>query len=331
MIAKPKPQSHLVSLDPPQRLVGNRSGEPAAAMAIGQTPLLKLGRLADRIGLPSHVELWLKGEWTNPGGSIKDRPALAIVKAALARGDLAEGKILLDATSGNTGIAYAMLGAAYGFPVELVLPETASDERKTILRSYGAHVVLSDPYEGSNGAIRHARALAAEHPDRYFYADQYSNPANPSCAFHDHWTRNLAPDRRPDHPFCRWAGNDRHDDGCWRLLEVSQRRRFRSWRSNQQNRSMGSRASNTCQPRSFRRSMTMRFPTCRLASIPKMPTRSPANWRCWKGFFAGTSTGAALAAAARIGRELEPSDGQAVIVAIAPDGGGKYLSTELWG
>src|SRR5262245_49798381 len=158
-----------------------RLDEVAAVAAIGNTPLLRLRRLAARHGVPETVELWLKAEWTNPGGSIKDRPALGIVRAALASGELGRGKTLLDATSGNAGIAYAMPGAAIGFPVELVVPGSASDERKRILAAYGARVVYSDPYDGSNGAIRLARERAANAPARYFYADQYSNPANPAA------------------------------------------------------------------------------------------------------------------------------------------------------
>ena len=154
-------------------------------VAIGNTPLLPLRRMAAEHGLPGTVELWLKGEWTNPGGSIKDRPALAIVRAALAEGRLGDGQTLLDSTSGNTGIAYAMLGAAFGFPVEIVLPANASEERRRILAAYGATVVASDAMEGSNGAIRLAREMAAADGDggrgRYFYADQYGNPANPAA------------------------------------------------------------------------------------------------------------------------------------------------------
>jgi S-sulfo-L-cysteine synthase (O-acetyl-L-serine-dependent) len=119
-----------------------------------------------------------KAEWANPGGSVKDRAAANIVNEALRSGELGPGKVLLDSTSGNTGIAYAMLGAALGIPVTLCMPSNVSAERKLILRSYGAHVLYTDPGEGSDGAIRKAREMAAASPERYFYADQYSNPAN---------------------------------------------------------------------------------------------------------------------------------------------------------
>ena len=142
---------------------------------IGNTPLLRLDALTR--DLPG-VALLGKAEWCNPGGSVKDRAAANIVAEACRAGQLRPGKILLDATSGNTGIAYAMLGAAEGFPVTLCMPENVSRERKQILQGYGANIIYTDPGDGSDGAIRMARSLAENHPDQYFYADQYSNEAN---------------------------------------------------------------------------------------------------------------------------------------------------------
>jgi cysteine synthase B len=142
---------------------------------IGNTPLLRLDAVTR--DLPG-VTLLGKAEWYNPGGSVKDRAAANIVSEARRRGQLGPGKILLDATSGNTGIAYAMLGAAEGFPVTLCMPENVSRERKQILQGYGANIIYTDPADGSDGAIRMARQLAAEHSDQYCYADQYSNDAN---------------------------------------------------------------------------------------------------------------------------------------------------------
>jgi cysteine synthase B len=142
---------------------------------IGNTPLLRLDALTR--DLPGVVLLG-KAEWYNPGGSVKDRAAANIVAEGRRRGQLSPGKILLDATSGNTGIAYAMLGAAEGFPVTLCMPENVSRERKQILQGYGANILYTNPGDGSDGAIRLARELAAKHPAQYFYADQYSNDAN---------------------------------------------------------------------------------------------------------------------------------------------------------
>jgi cysteine synthase B len=140
---------------------------------IGNTPLVRLERLTTE--LPG-IQILGKAEWTNPGGSVKDRAATAIVLDALKREQLCPGMRLLDATSGNTGIAYAMLGAALAFPVTLCMPSNVSPERKRILNAYGAEVIWTDPGESSDGAIRRARELAAD--PQYFYADQYSNPAN---------------------------------------------------------------------------------------------------------------------------------------------------------
>src|SRR5262249_50694078 len=144
---------------------------------VGETPLLRFERVAANF---PNIQILGKAEWSNPGGSVKDRAALRIVTEAEERGELGarSHKSLLDATSGNTGIAYAMLGAARGFPVTLCVPGNVSIERKRILKAYGAQVIFTDPGDGSDGAIREARRLYAEHPDRYFYADQYSNAAN---------------------------------------------------------------------------------------------------------------------------------------------------------
>ena len=148
---------------------------------IGNTPLLRLERIVR--GLPG-VEILGKAEWHNPGGSVKDRAAANIVAEARRSGKFAPGKILLDSTSGNTGIAYAMIGAAQGFSVTLCMPQNVSVERKRILQAYGANIIYTDPGEGSDGAIRMARELAAKHPDVYFYADQYSNEANWRAHYH---------------------------------------------------------------------------------------------------------------------------------------------------
>ena len=142
---------------------------------IGNTPLVRL----DRIVRPfPGITLLGKAEWVNPGGSVKDRAAASMVRHALMAGRLGNGKILLDATSGNTGIAFAMLGASFGFPVLLVMPSNVSPERKRILNAYGAKVEWTDPDQGSDGAIRRARQIAADEPEIYCYMDQYSNPAN---------------------------------------------------------------------------------------------------------------------------------------------------------
>ena len=151
-----------------------RLGSPLLEL-IGNTPLLQLDKLSAH--LPG-IQILGKAEWRNPGGSVKDRAASSIVAAARRSGQLGPGKTLLDATSGNTGIAYAMLGAAMGFPVQLCMPSNVSVERKRILAAYGAQIIWTDPADGSDGAIRKVQEIAAANPEKYFYADQYGNDNN---------------------------------------------------------------------------------------------------------------------------------------------------------
>jgi cysteine synthase B len=159
---------------PPALSTADRVGTSVLDL-IGRTPLVRLLRFErDTPG----VELWAKAEWQNPGGSVKDRAAARMILEGEESGDLTPAKVILDATSGNTGIAYAMVGAARGYRVKLCLPDNASPERKMILRAFGAELVLTDPLEGTDGAIREARRLKAADPGRYFYPDQYNNDGN---------------------------------------------------------------------------------------------------------------------------------------------------------
>jgi cysteine synthase B len=150
------------------------AAEPLLA-TVGNTPLLRLERIATQF---SGVRILAKAEYFNPGGSVKDRPALNMILDGERTGRLHHGRVILDSTSGNTGIAYAMIAAARGYQVKLVLPANASPERKRILKTFGAEVVYSDAGEGSDGAIRLCREIYRQDPDRYFYPDQYNNPAN---------------------------------------------------------------------------------------------------------------------------------------------------------
>lgn len=301
----------------------------AVVRAIGNTPLLRLRRFAEQAGISSSVEIWLKAEWVNPGGSVKDRPALNIVRSGLERGQLSNGKILLDATSGNTGIAYAMLGAAIGFPVELVLPGSASEERKQILAAYGATIIESDPYDGSNGAIRHVRELAASSPERYYYADQYSHPANPAAHFTttgpEIWRQTGG---RVTH-FVAGLGTTGTLMGTGRYLKEQ----------NPALQLVGVQPSE-----SFHGLEGLKhLPTAIVPAIydDSLPDRqigvetedaftAARNLAKLEGLFAGTSTGAALVAALQIAFEATAGGESAVIVVIAPDNGSKYLSTGLW-
>lgn len=148
--------------------------------AVGNTPLVRLRNVARET---PDVKVYLKLEYTNPGGSVKDRPALQIIRDAIADGRLTKDKILIDATSGNTGVAYSIFGAALGYRIALVMPENVSQARKDITRAYGTELIFSDPMEQSDGAIRYCRELVKQQPDKYFYADQYRNPSNPRAHY----------------------------------------------------------------------------------------------------------------------------------------------------
>lgn len=148
--------------------------------AVGNTPLVRLRHLAAHV---PDVPVYAKLEFCNPGGSVKDRPALRMIKDALSDGRLTHDKILIDSTSGNTGVAYSLYGAALGVRVRLVMPSNVSQARKDIARAFGTEIIFSDPLEGSDGAIRQVRKIVAEDPDRYFYPDQYANPSNPRAHY----------------------------------------------------------------------------------------------------------------------------------------------------
>jgi S-sulfo-L-cysteine synthase (O-acetyl-L-serine-dependent) len=149
--------------------------------AVGDTPLVRLGRVASEA--PS-IEVYAKLEFCNPGGSVKDRAALRMMTKALEAGELGGGKILIDSTSGNTGVAYSLFGAALGVPVHLVMPSNVSKARKDITRAFGTEIIFSDPMEGSDGAIRLVREIVEKNPEKYFYPDQYSNAHNPLAHYH---------------------------------------------------------------------------------------------------------------------------------------------------
>src|ERR1044071_4005046 len=158
----------------PSPLLARTEAEPLLA-TIGNTPLVRLEKIPREF---PGIEIYAKAEYFNPGGSVKDRAALNMVLDGERSGKLNHSRVILDSTSGNTGIAYAMIGANRGYRVKLILPGNASPERKRILKAYGAEMLFSDPNEGSDGAIRMCRQIYNEDPDRYFYPDQYNNPAN---------------------------------------------------------------------------------------------------------------------------------------------------------
>jgi cysteine synthase B len=308
---------------------------PEAAMArpgqsllqrIGNTPLLRFDRLTTH--LPG-VTLLGKAEWYNPGGSVKDRAASSIVAEGRRTGQLAPGKILLDATSGNTGIAYAMLGAAEGFSVTLCMPTNVSVERKKILQAYGANIVYTDAGDGSDGAIRMARELAAERPDLYFYADQYSNDAN--WLAHYHGTANeiwQQTEGRITHFVAMLGTSGTFMGTTRRLRELNPAIRCVA-----------------LQPDSAFHGIegAKHMPS---AIVPKIydPTLADENFEIATedayamarrlardcGLLVGISAAAGVFASLRLAEQLEPRKEPAVVVTILCDSGDKYLSERFW-
>ena len=295
---------------------------------IGGTPLVRLWRLADELGLPPTVELLLKAEWMNPGGSIKDRTALSIIQQAMETGRLGAEQTLIDSTSGNTGIAYAMLGAALGIPVRLVVPGSASEERKRALAAYGAELIYSDPYEGSDGAIRLVREMVAAGGDELFYADQYNNPANVAAHYGTTGPEILRQtDGRVTH-FVAALGTTGTIVGAGSFLKQQ--------------------ADVTVvavQPAEAFHGIEglKHLPTAIVPGIydPAVPDRlvgidtedaffHARLLAATEGLFVGSSTGANLSAASRLGAELEANNQSATIVVIACDGVARYLTTGLW-
>ncbi len=285
---------------------------------IGDTPLLPLRRLA----AGCRAEVWAKVEGANPGGSVKDRPALWMVLAAETPGLLDGSRAILDATSGNTGVALAMVGAVRGHSVVLCMPDKIASERRHIARAFGAEVVLTDPLAGSDGAILEARRLAAADPDRYVYVDQYANPANPRA--HEQttgpeiWEQSRA---RPTH-FVAGVGTSGTLIGAGRFLRARGVRIVAVQPDQPLHGLEGLKHMATAiRPALWDESAADEHATCSTEEAVDVMKRLARE----EGIFAGPSSGAALAVALRVARG-EPG----VVVALLPDGGERYLSTPLW-
>jgi S-sulfo-L-cysteine synthase (O-acetyl-L-serine-dependent) len=293
---------------------------------IGNTPLLRLDRLTAH--LPS-IQILAKAEWANPGGSVKDRAASAIVLAAQRSGQLTRGKTLLDATSGNTGIAYAMLGSAIGFPVTLCMPSNVSPERKYILAAYGAAIVWTDPADGSDGAIRKARELATNDPEKYFYADQYGNENN--WLAHYHGTANeiwQQTEGRITHFVAGLGTSGTFMGVARRLRELNPAIQCVSMQPDSPfNGLEGLKHMATAivppiyDPAIADRNIDM--PTERAYRMAKRLGKT-------QGLLVGVSAAAAVAAALDIAEQEARAHREAVIVTILPDSADKYLSERFW-
>ncbi len=299
---------------------------PALLAQIGNTPLLRLQRVA--AGL-NGVQIYAKAEYFNPGGSVKDRPALNMILEGERSGQLRPGRVILDATSGNTGIAYAMIAAAKRYPVKLCLPRNASVERKRILKAYGAEVVLTDPGEGSDGAIRVCREIYQADPDAYFYPDQYNNPANWRAHF-----ETTAPEiihqthARVTHfvailgtsgTFTGVARRLRREVPGVRCISVQPASAFHGIEGTKH-------MAGSIVPGIYDPGVADRNVWVETEEAHDMARRLAKE----EGILVGISAGANVAAAVQVGRELALEGRSGVIVTILCDGGARYLSEEFW-
>jgi cysteine synthase B len=293
---------------------------------IGNTPLLRLTRLTAE--LPG-IEIYAKAEYSNPGGSVKDRPALDMILEGERTGKLTHNRIILDSTSGNTGIAYALIAAVKGYRVLLCLPGNASIERKRILTAYGAEVVLTDPGEGSDGAIRKCREIYESNPDRYFYPDQYNNPANWRAHYETTGPEIVEQTAGRITHFVAGLGTSGTFTGVTRRLR----------------REIPGVGCYSAQPASGFHGIEglKHMPT---AIVPGIYDQTLADGNLWletedaygmvrrlareEGLLVGISSGANVVAALRLGRELYRNGESAVIVTIFCDGADKYLSEQFW-
>ncbi|MGE5224637.1 MAG: PLP-dependent cysteine synthase family protein [Omnitrophica WOR_2 bacterium] len=291
---------------------------------VGNTPLLALRRLAAH--LSPRVQVLAKAEWFNPGGSIKDRPALNILQTALAEGKLEGGKRLLDSTSGNMGIAYATFGAALGIPVSLAIPANASHERMTILRLLGAEIIATDPLEGSDGAIRVARELYARQPGRYFYANQYDNPANWQAHYLSTGPEILQQSGGQVTHFVAGLGTTGTLTGVGRCLrEFNPSIQIIAFQPDSPFHGLEGlkHIPSAIKPGIYDPTFPDRTLEIATEDAYEMVQRLARE----EGLFVGISSGAAAAAALRIAEELD----EGVVVTVFPDSGYKYLSERsLW-
>jgi cysteine synthase B len=290
---------------------------------IGDTPLLEIRRIAE--GLPSTVRIFAKLEGLNPGGSVKDRPAWRMIQEGLKSGKLHSGKTILDSTSGNTGIAMAMIGSVLRYPVELVMPANVSTERKQIIQAYGAKVTYSDPMEGSDGAIRLCRTILEESPEKYYKPDQYFNPMNPAAHY-----ENTGPEiyRQTDGTvthFVAGIGTGGTIMGTGRYLkEMNPSIQLIAVEPDDALHGLEGlkhMASSIVPGIYHEEQLDGKIPVSTEDAYSMVYRLSQEE-----GVLVGQSSGAALFAAIKLARKIRSG----VIVTIFPDFGDKYLSTNLW-
>lgn len=292
---------------------------------VGDTPLLRLRRVVQEF---PQVEFYAKAEWFNPGGSVKDRPALNMIREGERTGALRPGKVILDSTSGNTGIAYAMIAAAKGYQVKLCLPASASEERKRILRAYGVELVITPAEEGSDGAIRKAREIYAQDPEKYFYPDQYSNPANWRAHYEttapEIWEQTGG---RITH-FVAGLGTSGTFVGVTRRLkELNPAIRCISVQPDSAFHGLEGlkHMATAIVPAIYDPSLADEDLAVRTEQAYAWVRRLARE----EGLLVGVSSGAALEGCVQVARRL-PRGERAVIVTVFPDSGDKYLSERFW-
>jgi len=306
--------------------IPNLMQQSSVLATIGRTPLVRLTRVT--ADLPG-IEIYAKAEYANPGGSVKDRPALNMILDGERTGKLRHELVILDATSGNTGIAYAMIGAAKGYRVKLCLPANASLERKRILKAYGAETVLTDPAEGSDGAIRKCREVYAADPDRYFYPDQYNNPANWMAHFDATGPEIIEQTAGQITHFVTAMGTSGTFTGVTRRLR----------------RDMPGVRCYSAQPSSGFHGLEG-LKHMATAIVPGIYDETLADGNVWvetenayrmvrrlareEGLLVGISSGANVDAALQLGRGLHDEGKSALIVTMLCDSADKYLSEHFW-
>jgi len=305
--------------------INKRIGKSATEL-VGGTPLLGLPAIAAET---PGVRILGKAEWRNPGGSVKDRPAMWMIRDGERSGALTPEKTILDATSGNTGIAYAWIGAALGYEVKLCMPKNASEERKKILRAYGVDFVLTDPGEGSDGAIREARRIYDEDPVRYFYPDQYSNPANPRAHYESTAPEIWEQTEGEVTHFVAGLGTSGTFVGTsTRLKELNPEIRVVSFEPDspfhglEGMKHMGS----AIVPHIYDPTIADENRATATEDAHAMVKRVARE----EGLLIGISAGAAVATALEVAREIEAAGETGTVVTILCDGADKYLSESFW-
>lgn len=288
---------------------------------IGNTPLVEIRRIfsSDRI------RIFAKLEWFNPGGSVKDRPAYNMIRKGEETGELYPGKVIVDSTSGNTGIAYALIAAAKGYKILLAMPANASPERKKILKAYGAQLLLTDPLEGSDGAIRAIRELYAKSPEKYFYPDQYSNDANWKAHYASTAPEIYEQTRAEITHFVAGLGTSGTFVGATRRLkELNPEIKAISLMPDSPFHGLeGLKHMPTAiVPKIYDSALADENLEISTEDSQKMVIRLARE----EGLFAGLSSGSAMTAALRVAENMD----RGTIVTIFPDGGDKYLSEEFW-